>query len=192
MFLDNVLEGNETFTLGLSIRVPRVSASSSRDTATGIIIDSTSENCLFMHVLLIIMLISASVMFEQATYRINENSGSPLRPVLLLSQPFPTDMNVLVRAENVTATGRIHYNIGIMACVCLIAPGDYGPQELYNVSFPAGSERESFDVNIVSDDILESDETFLLDITIMMLPNGIIIGEPASVEVTIIETTGES
>lgn len=76
-------------------------------------------------------------------------------------------------------------------CMCS-APGDYGPQELYTVSFPAGFDRQSFDVNIVSDDILESDETFLLDITIMMLPNGIVVGDPASAEVTIIETTGET
>ena len=138
------------------------------------------------------MHISASVMFEQATYSINENSAIPLQPVLLLSQPFPTDMNVLVRAENVTATGKVHniHIVLILMCVCL-APGDYGPQELYTVSFPAGSVRESFNIDIVSDDILESDETFMLDITIMMLPNGIVIGEPASAEVTIIETTGE-
>lgn len=43
VFLDNFLEGNETFDLSLSVRVPRVSASSSRGTATGIIIDSTSK-----------------------------------------------------------------------------------------------------------------------------------------------------
>ena len=76
--------------------------------------------------------------------------------------------------------------------VYVLAPGDYGPQELYTVRFPAGSVMESFDINIVNDDILESDETFLLDITIMMLPNGIVIGQPASVEVTIVETTGET
>lgn len=77
-------------------------------------------------------------------------------------------------------------------CTYMLAPSDYGPQELYTVTFPAGSVRESFDVNIVNDNILESDETFLLDITIMMLPIGIIIGEPASTEVTITETTGKN
>ena len=140
--------------------------------------------------------ITASVRFEQATYSINENTASPLQPVLLLSQPFPTAMNVIVRAQNVTATGRVHNDVTYVGIVCILmcilAPDDYGPQQLYTVRFPAGSVRESFDVNIVSDDILESDETFLLDITIMMLPDGIVIGEPASAEVTIVETTGET
>lgn len=43
VFFDNLLEGNETFSLGLRITVRRVSASSSRGTATGIIIDSTGK-----------------------------------------------------------------------------------------------------------------------------------------------------
>jgi len=49
---------------------------------------------------------------------------------------------------------------------------------------------QSFDVNIVSDNVLEDDETFLLNITSVTTPNGIIIGQPNSTEVTIIETTG--
>lgn len=48
----------------------------------------------------------ASVRFEQPTYSINENSASPLQPVLLLSQPFHNDVNVMIRAQDVTATGR--------------------------------------------------------------------------------------
>lgn len=43
VFLDNMLEGNETFSLDLRVSVPRVLRSRSRGNATGIIIDSTSK-----------------------------------------------------------------------------------------------------------------------------------------------------
>ena len=50
----------------------------------------------------------ASVMFEQATYRINENSAIPLRPVLVLSQQFPNPVTVVVTAQNGTAEGKVY------------------------------------------------------------------------------------
>ena len=79
----------------------------------------------------------------------------------------------------------------ILSCV-LLAPGDYGPEVSYTVRFPAGSVRQSFDVNIVSDSVLEPDETFSLNIATVMMQNGVVIGEPASTEVTIVETTGNT
>ena len=54
------------------------------------------------------MSIIASVMFEQATYSINENSVNPLQPVLLLSQPFPNAVTVMVTAQNGTAEGKVY------------------------------------------------------------------------------------
>lgn len=46
-------------------------------------------------------------MFEEATYSINENSVNPLQPVLLLSQPFPNAVTVIVTAQNGTAEGKV-------------------------------------------------------------------------------------
>lgn len=78
-----------------------------------------------------------------------------------------------------------------MSLFLYIAPSDYGPEQSYTIRFPAGSVRQSFDVNIVNDSILEPDETFLLNIT-TVIQNGVTVGEPASTEVTIVETTGKS
>ena len=74
----------------------------------------------------------------------------------------------------------------------MLAGSDYGPEQSYPVTFSPGSIRESFDVNIISDNVLEPDEIFLLNITMAMPPNGVIIGQPDSAEVTIIETTGNN
>lgn len=71
------------------------------------------------------------------------------------------------------------------------APSDYIPQQPYTVTFPAGSVRESFNVTIVDDNLLERDETFLLNIVPGTTPNGVIIGQPNNTEVTIVETTGK-
>ena len=135
-----------------------------------------------------------AVSFEQANYSINENSVSPLRPVLILSQPFPDAVNVIVRAQNASAIGKVQsFTLHMYTCVyvLIVAGSDYGPQQSYAVTFPPGSIRESFDVNIIGDNVLERDEIFLLNLTMTMLPNGVIIGQPDSAEVTIIETTGK-
>lgn len=81
--------------------------------------------------------------------------------------------------------------LSLLLCV-LLAPSDYGPEVSYTVRFPAQTDRQSFDVNIVSDNVLEPDETFSLNIATVMMQNGVIIGEPASTEVTILETTGNT
>lgn len=118
VFLDSILEGNETFALNLRVTVPRVSVSSSRGTANGTIIDSTGKQFICLCIYIITKnSVLVSVRFEQATYSVNENSVSPLQPVLLLSQPFPTAVNVMVIAENVTATGWLYINL--LAGYCL-------------------------------------------------------------------------
>ena len=52
------------------------------------------------------MSISVAVSFQRANYSINENSVSPLRPGLMLNQPFPNAVNVIVRAQNASALGK--------------------------------------------------------------------------------------
>ena len=52
------------------------------------------------------MSISVAVSFQRANYSINENSVSPLRPGLMLNQPFPNAVNVIVTAQNASALGK--------------------------------------------------------------------------------------
>ena len=51
----------------------------------------------------------------------------------------------------------------------------------YNVTFPAGVTRVSFNISICDDDLLEDNENFSLTINADSLPDGIIIGSPSTV-----------
>lgn len=62
---------------------------------------------LYLMLLIAMNMFLVSVRFEEATYSINENSISPLQPVLLLSQQFPNVIDVTVIAQDGTATGRV-------------------------------------------------------------------------------------
>ena len=71
----------------------------------------------------------------------------------------------------------------------LIGGKDYvaGP---YAVTFPAGETKVSFNVDIVGDRILESNETFQLSINFTTLPNGVTVNDPSEVTVTIVDDDG--
>ena len=59
----------------------------------------------------------------------------------------------------------------------------FGP---YDALFPAGVTRAAFNVIIIEDDILESDESFTLVIDLLTLPRRIMIGSSNQTTVTIL------
>ena len=61
---------------------------------------------------------------------------------------------------------------------------DYHPGP-YNVTFPAGETRVSFNVSIVDDDLVEKNESFNLYINGRTLPTGGMTLSPYSVSVTV-------
>ena len=66
---------------------------------------------------------------------------------------------------------------------------DYDYEE-YNVTFPAGFTRVSFDIMIINDDNNLTDKYELVNISISSISNGHVIGNPGVATVTI-TTTGE-
>jgi len=68
----------------------------------------------------------------------------------------------------------------------LIGGKDYvvGP---YEVTFPAGETKASFNVKITGDRILERDEIFQLSINSKTLPNGVTVSDPSEVTVIIVD-----
>ena len=63
---------------------------------------------------------------------------------------------------------------------------DYTPGP-YTVTFTAGVTSATFNVPIISDNVLEIDETFLLDIDQSSLPSRVIRGSPETVAVSIVD-----
>ena len=53
--------------------------------------------------------IAFTVMFEQPTYSVNENTG-PAQPVLVLSNPSSMTFSVTVTNTDGSATGKYHLN----------------------------------------------------------------------------------
>ena len=47
-----------------------------------------------------------------------------------------------------------------------IAGEDFGPSQNYTVTFPAGSTRQSVNIPIINDTVLEPDETFQLELSV--------------------------
>ena len=73
-----------------------------------------------------------------------------------------------------------------------VAGSDYGTstgRQMYSVTFPVGSQSQSFSVNTLSDNVYEFNETFSL----IIQPSstlGLTTGSPMETEVTITDTTG--
>lgn len=57
----------------------------------------------------------------------------------------------------------------------------------YNVVFGKGTSSASFNIIIINDMILESDETFSLTIDVISLPSDVIHGNPHTAIVTIVD-----
>ena len=130
--------------------------------------------------------VAATISFSQSQYSIVEGN-EPLKPLLLLSNPSSYVITIQVESINGNASGK--YNNGyvfVTACWQSCKGNDYtsGP---YNVTFPAGSTSVSFDVNVTNDDILESNETFNLNIISSSVPDQVIIGNPKQSTVTIVD-----
>ena len=68
---------------------------------------------------------------------------------------------------------------------------DYTPGP-YTVTFPAGVTIAAFDVPIVGDSIIESDESFLLAINQSSLPSHVIRGSPGTATVNVVDDDSKS
>ena len=135
---------------------------------------------------------SLNVRFDSSTNIVIE--GDVFQPELILSESSSTDITVQVIAHDITTTGE--YTGIILNTVALlynITGGgvDYnsGP---YNVTFPAGVSRASFNITIINDDVLEDHETFNLIIIEDSLPENVTLGTPYLTKVIILNFGGSS
>ena len=62
----------------------------------------------------------------------------------------------------------------------------------YTVTFSAGSTTASFNVSSIDDNVLESDEKFILTIDPSSLPNNVIVGSSNHSTITILDDEGLS
>ena len=61
----------------------------------------------------------------------------------------------------------------------------------YAITFSPGSTNASFDVAIINDSVLESDENFTLTINPSLLPSRVTVGASNSGRVTIMDDEGK-
>ena len=96
-----------------------------------------------------------------------ESAGS-LLVVLVLSKAVDEQVSVFVIATNITARGLfVNLVCTLTANSCSFVAGeDFGPSQNYTVTFPAGSTKQSVDIPIINDTVLEPDETFSLEISV--------------------------
>ncbi len=101
------------------------------------------------------------------TIVISESAGS-LVVVLVLSEAVGEEVSVFVIATNVTARGLLNLVCALTSLFScsFIAGEDFGPSENYTVTFPAGSTRQSVNIPIINDTVLELDETFQLELSV--------------------------
>jgi len=73
----------------------------------------------------------------------------------------------------------------------LIGDDDYdsGP---YNIRIPAGEIHIEFNVSVIDDNTVESNENFVLVITTESLPKNVKSGNPNKTTVTIVDRDGKS
>ena len=62
---------------------------------------------------------------------------------------------------------------------------------MYTVTFSAGVNSSQLTILITDDNILEDDETFNLTVNQSSLPDGVVVGDPSQVTVTIVDDDGE-
>ena len=67
---------------------------------------------------------------------------------------------------------------------------DYGAGP-YTVTFSAGVTSVPFSVTINDDNILESNENFVLTINTLSLPSGVTVSDPSQATVTIVNDDGK-
>ena len=62
----------------------------------------------------------------------------------------------------------------------------------YNITILAGTTKLAFNITIMDDNILESDEQFQLNIASHFLPNNVTLGDPSQTNVTILDNDCKS
>ena len=62
---------------------------------------------------------------------------------------------------------------------------------MYTVALSAGVNSSQLNILITNDNILEDNETFNLTINQSSLPDGVVVGDPSQVTVTIVDDDGE-
>lgn len=118
-----------------------------------------------------------SVQFNESTYRVSE-SGGIVQPVLVLNGSTAINFTVHVDITDISAT------------ICSDnKTGDYKPETL--VVFKEGSNTASLNIAILDDELLEDDETFNLTINPSSLPSNVIVGDPNTATVTILNDDGK-
>ena len=132
---------------------------------------------------------SLNVRFHQSKYSVSEKDQL-LQPLLVLTEPSSTNITVLIKSIDITATGE-YIIINKRFTYYLITGGgvDYN-SVLYNVTFSAGATNVSFDVIINNDTILENNETFNLTIIGDSLPENVTVGKISQTTVTIVNNGG--
>ena len=74
--------------------------------------------------------------------------------------------------------------------ICTYAGEDYGSTLLYNVVLYAGMTSVSFNISIHDDNMLEGDESFILNINANILPVSITVDDPGQATVMIVDDEG--
>lgn len=114
-----------------------------------------------------------TINFHQSTYSVNENNGA-VRVMLVLSNPSSLDITVQVFITNGSATGQDFDN-------------NSGP---YTITIPATETSASFEIAIVDNNILETDEDFILTIQPLDSSN-VTIGNTQQTTVIILDDDGK-
>ena len=129
-------------------------------------------------------------------YSIEEDVGTVMIMVLL-SQPSTQNISVTLNTSDITANGEttqaLHLLIHNFDVITRIVGVDYGQSGVtsYSVLFTAGSTVQSVTIGIIDDTIREGNETFRVTINPSSML-GVIIANPSTAVVTIIETTGKN
>ena len=134
---------------------------------------------------------SITVNFYQSKYIVNEKDQL-LQPQLVLNESSSTNITVQIKSIDITATGK-HINIivnDVLTLYLLTGGGvDYN-SVLYNVTFPAGVTNVSFNVTVINDTVLETNETFNLTTVENSLPTNVTLGKIDQATVTIVNDGG--
>ena len=79
---------------------------------------------------------------------------------------------------------------GIIIIITTGGGHDYisGP---YSVTFDAQTTRASFDIAIINDRVLESNENFVVAINATLLPSNVTVGDHSNVRITIMDDEGK-
>ncbi|XP_065910088.1 uncharacterized protein [Dysidea avara] len=110
-----------------------------------------------------------TINFGQSTYIIDEDNGV-LQPVLILSNPSSTNIVIKVKSSDVNATGDFDYISGS-----------------YNIIIPPEVVNVTFNISIITDNILEGDELFYLKIDSSSLPDNVTAGSLNTTSVMIVD-----